>query len=107
MAKQTTKQTSTKHWSQSASCRSLDPDLFFPVSREAVYTAQIAPIRRLCAACPVAGPCLEWALASGEPHGIWAGTTPSERRRIRATRRDRPGRTDSPEPDGVRRSAAR
>ncbi|MFG1851853.1 WhiB family transcriptional regulator [Actinomadura geliboluensis] len=76
----------TKHWSESASCRSLDPELFFPVSREAVYTAQIAPIRRLCAACPVAGPCLEWALATGEPHGIWAGTTPSERRRIRAAR---------------------
>jgi WhiB family redox-sensing transcriptional regulator len=78
------------HWAESALCRSLDPDLFFPVAEEAeeaVYTAQIATIRRICAACSAARPCLEWALTTGEPEGIWAGTTPHERRRIRAARR--------------------
>ncbi|GAA2118093.1 WhiB family transcriptional regulator [Actinomadura napierensis] len=74
------------HWTESASCRSLDPDLFFPVADETVYADQIAPIRRICAACPAVRPCLEWALTAGEPDGIWAGTTPGERRYIRAAR---------------------
>ncbi|MWA03412.1 WhiB family transcriptional regulator [Actinomadura sp. LD22] len=77
----------TLHWQEEASCRSLDPDLFFPVAEETVYTDQIAAIRRICAACPAARRCLEWAVATGEPDGIWAGTTPSERRRLRAARR--------------------
>ncbi|MFI0353275.1 WhiB family transcriptional regulator [Actinomadura sp. 9N407] len=77
----------TLNWEESTSCRSLDPDLFFPVAGESVYTTQIAAIRRICAACPAASPCLEWALSTGEPDGIWAGTTPDERRRLRAGRR--------------------
>lgn len=76
--------TKNLHWSETAACRSLDPDLFFPVADETVYSEHMAPIRRVCAACPAARQCLEWALATGEPHGIWAGTTPSERRRLRA-----------------------
>ncbi|MEV5828635.1 WhiB family transcriptional regulator [Spirillospora sp. NPDC052242] len=76
----------TSRWAESASCRSVDPDLFFPVGKEDVYSVHIAPIRQICAACPVAGPCLEWALRTGEPDGIWGGTTPGERRRIRAAR---------------------
>ncbi|MFV2179521.1 WhiB family transcriptional regulator [Actinomadura sp. LOL_016] len=74
-------------WAESASCRSLDPELFFPVGGEAVYRTRIEAVREVCAACPAERPCLEWALTSGEPHGIWAGTTPDERRRIRATRK--------------------
>ncbi|WP_141585524.1 WhiB family transcriptional regulator [Actinomadura sp. WMMA1423] len=77
----------TLHWEEEAACRSLDPDLFFPVADETVYAAQIAVVRRVCAACPAASLCLEWALTTGEPDGIWAGTTPGERRRLRAARR--------------------
>ncbi|MEU8122477.1 WhiB family transcriptional regulator [Spirillospora sp. NPDC049024] len=85
----------TLNWEEAAACRSLDPELFFPVAEENVYATQIAAIRRLCAACPARSRCLEWALTTGEPHGIWAGTTPAERRRLRAARRaSRP--TDDP-----------
>jgi hypothetical protein len=75
------------HWTESASCISLDSDLFFPLGDEAVHADQIAAIRRICATCPAARRCLEWALTTGEPEGIWAGTTPSERRRLRAARK--------------------
>ncbi|WP_442942109.1 WhiB family transcriptional regulator [Nonomuraea sp. NBC_00507] len=30
--------------------------------------------------------CLDWALRTGEPDGVWGGTTPAERRRLRAHR---------------------
>lgn len=75
------------HWTETASCVSVDADLFFPLGDETVHADQIAAIRRVCAACPAARRCLEWALTTGEPEGIWAGTTPGERRRIRAARR--------------------
>lgn len=76
----------TSRWAESALCRYTDPDLFFPVGGEATYKAYIASIRQICAACPVAGHCLEWALSTAEPDGIWGGMTPDERRRIRAGR---------------------
>jgi WhiB family redox-sensing transcriptional regulator len=81
------------HWTETASCVSADADLFFPLGDETVHAEQIAEIRRVCAACPAARRCLEWALTTGEPEGIWAGTTPGERRRIRAA-----GRTVSAPP---------
>ncbi|MFD0855856.1 WhiB family transcriptional regulator [Actinomadura adrarensis] len=76
----------TSRWAESASCRSVDPDLFFPVGGESSYSAHIVQIRQICAACPVASPCLEWALSTAEPDGVWGGKTPDERRRIRAGR---------------------
>ena len=33
-----------------------------------------------CGLCPVRRQCLTTALAQGEEHGIWAGTTPQDRR---------------------------
>jgi WhiB family redox-sensing transcriptional regulator len=96
----------TLHWEEAASCRSLDPDLFFPVAGETVYTTQIAAIRRVCTACPAASDCLEWALTKGEPDGIWAGTTPGERRRLRAARRNPPPAADPPHPRTRKADAA-
>ncbi|MFB9207567.1 WhiB family transcriptional regulator [Nonomuraea spiralis] len=42
--------------------------------------------RRICQGCPVRVQCLTWAVETGEAEGMWGGTTPDERRRIRATR---------------------
>ncbi|MBO2448639.1 WhiB family transcriptional regulator [Actinomadura barringtoniae] len=92
-------------WDEAASCRSLDPDLFFPVAGETVYMTQIEAIRQVCAACPAASRCLEWALATGEPDGIWAGTTPGERRRLRAARRN-PGPATDPAHSRARKADA-
>lgn len=38
--------------------------------------------KALCLGCPAKARCLTDALARGEEHGVWGGTTPTERRRI-------------------------
>lgn len=76
-------------WQTHAACRDSDPELFFPATDD--YTApavqeQIAAARRVCQSCPVTTECLRWALDSGQDHGLWAETTPAERRQIRRAR---------------------
>ena len=68
-------------WRADALCAGSDRVLFFPghgmANREA---------KRLCSLCPVRRQCLDYALS--EPDlcitgtGIWAGTTPNERKRM-------------------------
>jgi WhiB family redox-sensing transcriptional regulator len=63
-------------WHRLAACRST------PVDHFATTTAGIAAARKNCARCPVAAECLEHALAVPELYGVWAATTPKERKRI-------------------------
>jgi WhiB family redox-sensing transcriptional regulator len=72
------------YWTERAACRTpgMDPELFFPAS-DSPPPAQLSAARNICARCPVRAHCLEWALRTGEPAGIWAGTTPAERRFLR------------------------
>lgn len=45
------------------------------------------PARRICDACLVHYECKRWALEQGpELQGMWAGTSPKDRRQIRAGR---------------------
>ena len=69
-------------WMTDAACRGADPRLFFPTQRG----DQMLAGRAICARCPVQVQCLEWALATGEHHGLWGGTTEKDRRLIRARR---------------------
>jgi WhiB family redox-sensing transcriptional regulator len=48
-------------------------DLFFPEHGDGDAA------KRICAGCDVRAQCLAHALAAGERHGIWGGTTPGER----------------------------
>ena len=64
-------------WMDRAVCAQTDPDLFFPEKN-----GNAAPARRICGTCPVAGECLEYALANRETHGVWGGLTPLERRKL-------------------------
>ena len=64
----------------SVPCQDL-PDVFFPedfltkdMKEKAAETA-----KQLCATCPVRLECVEDAIVSKEPFGVWAGTLPSER----------------------------
>jgi WhiB family redox-sensing transcriptional regulator len=45
--------------------------------------AQIAGAKTVCARCEVAGECLAFALAAWQPYGVWGGTSPEERVRLR------------------------
>jgi WhiB family transcriptional regulator, redox-sensing transcriptional regulator len=70
-------------WRDDAACLHADPDLFFPVGTAGPALRQVEKARRVCLACPVRVPCLEWALSEGVSSGVWGGTTEEERRAIR------------------------
>ncbi len=65
-------------WRRHAACADAD-ESFLP---ELGQSAQ--PAKRVCATCPVKGPCLDYAVSLGLDHGVWGGTTPMERRRARS-----------------------
>lgn len=69
-------------WQDSASCATVDPELFFPEGRS--WTAY-TDARRVCARCVVRIECLEAGL--DQEHGMWGGTTPDERAALRRSRR--------------------
>lgn len=64
-------------------CFEAGPDLFFPEAYGRAYHKEIDKARALCGTCPMLEPCRDWAIPKPNLDGIWAGTTPKERRRIR------------------------
>ena len=68
-------------WRELAGCRGADLDLFFPGRGESAE-----PARRVCAACPVREPCLDYALRLGITHGIWGGLAERDCRALRSRR---------------------
>jgi len=80
-------------WRRHAACRGRRTEIFFidetlrperhgPATK-ALRRAVIDPAAaRLCASCPVAAQCLDYALAHNVD-GVWAGTVPDERRQLR------------------------
>lgn len=90
-------------WRGRAACRRVDPDLFFPVGTSGPALAQVTRAKRLCLACPVRRPCLDWALRNGIQFGIWGGLTEDERRVLRrtfATLNDQPAQAGQAEQAG-------
>ena len=69
-------------WMARGSCRDEPPSTFFPSDGVGVDEA-----RKICAGCPVATACLEFALRNRIEHGVWGGASERERRRILRTRR--------------------
>lgn len=79
----------TTNWRAAAACKDEDPDLFFPIGTTGLALLQIQEAKTVCRRCPVMEHCLQWALESGQEHGVWGGTGEEERRRMqrRAARR--------------------
>lgn len=71
-------------WQDGAACRGHDPNLFFPDSYQNVNEA-----RKVCARCDVLKDCLAYAMTAPDAnkYGVWAGTTPYQRQRIKQQRR--------------------
>ena len=65
-------------WYADALCAQTDPEAFYPEKGGSTANA-----KRTCSACPVRAICRDTALARGEEHGIWGGTSTRERRAIR------------------------
>lgn len=62
-----------------------DPDRWYALGElngQPGVDTSIRELRDICAACPVKAECLAHALAY-EGWGVWAGTTPKERKEIR------------------------
>jgi WhiB family transcriptional regulator, redox-sensing transcriptional regulator len=67
-------------WRKHAACRSADPELFFPVSPAGPSSDETERrARAVCAVCPVRPECLQFALATRQPYGVWGGMSERER----------------------------
>jgi hypothetical protein len=64
-------------WRASAPCASIDPELWFPEPNDSAAIA-----KRICANCPYKAPCLLGAFERNERHGIWAGMTIPQIRKL-------------------------
>lgn len=73
-------------WTESAPCREIDPDLWFPERGQNPHPL----VKATCARCKFRDPCLEIALSidSGSVYGVWGGLTTSQIRRFRKQLRD-------------------
>ncbi|MBQ0851532.1 WhiB family transcriptional regulator [Streptomyces sp. NPDC057621] len=79
-------------WRDYAECRTVDPDLFFPIGNTGPALVQIEDAKSVCRRCPVREECLNWALDTGQSIGVWGGTSESERRTLRRRIRSRASR---------------
>jgi WhiB family redox-sensing transcriptional regulator len=68
-------------WQLLAACRGMDSSLFFAPDgeRARARNRRNAKAKSICAGCPVLTDCRNYAIASGEPSGIWGGLTEDER----------------------------
>lgn len=68
-------------WRDEAACAAPGTGIdFFP---EPDDVGGIALAKSVCAVCPVSDDCLSFAVEARQEEGIWGGTTPAERKRIR------------------------
>ena len=73
----------TDDWRHKASCRSVDPDLFFPVGTTGMALDQIEQAKAVCHSCEARPACLEFALSTNQESGVWGATSEDERRKLR------------------------
>lgn len=69
-------------WQLDASCRGQPSDTFFG-AEEAPVDEFEAAAKKICVHCPVILNCREHAIRTREPHGIWGGLSPLERKQQR------------------------
>ena len=70
-------------WRDKAECLTEDPERFFPKARTPYVLAElIDEAKTVCARCPVAAECLEFAISTGQDYGIFGGLDEKERRKL-------------------------
>jgi WhiB family redox-sensing transcriptional regulator len=64
-----------------AACRGRDTATFYHPENERGPSRMRREheAKQICAACPVAGNCRNWALTTREPYGVWGGLSVEER----------------------------
>ena len=73
-------------WQLMGACRGEDSALFFHPEGErgSSREARDAAAKVVCRTCPVATECLQYALGTREPYGVWGGLSESERAEVLA-----------------------
>jgi WhiB family redox-sensing transcriptional regulator len=71
-------------WRSVGLCKGSDTMVFYPPSDDDSLAEEA---KTICSLCAVRKPCLEFALATREKHGVWGGLTERERRRVLRQRR--------------------
>lgn len=69
-------------WQLHGSCRGLESTVFFHPEGERgrARAARVRRAKEICDSCPVLDRCRSYALAVGEPYGVWGGMSEDERR---------------------------
>jgi WhiB family redox-sensing transcriptional regulator len=67
-------------WQDEGACVRGGADVFFARLGELDRGEREAEAKARCAMCPVLAECFEWALAAGNPSGVWAGGTSTAER---------------------------
>lgn len=75
-----------KDWRMAAICKDSNAELFFPIGSTGHALEMIDAAKEVCKVCPVAEPCLDFALDTNQEAGVWGGYTEEERRSIRRER---------------------
>ena len=74
----------TSEWKWDAACQGMGPDIFYlDQGGPNVNLAKLQAAREICGRCPVKSECLRYAVDNCIGTGIWAGTTPQQRKRLR------------------------
>jgi WhiB family redox-sensing transcriptional regulator len=70
-------------WFRNAVCKGVDPELFFAVIPGPDGYVEA---KAVCAGCPVAADCLEYAIENNELYGVFGGVTAHDRKVLVAQR---------------------
>ncbi len=69
-----------EEWREGAACADDTEGIFFPDDGD---VGAMRRAKSICADCPVAEDCLVYAIDTNQSVGIWGGTTPRERRKLK------------------------
>lgn len=71
-------------WRGRGACQEPESWLFFAEEREPTAQRRVreARAKAVCGGCPVLALCRKDAVDRREPHGIWGGTSPRDRREL-------------------------
>ena len=71
----------TWEWQLNGLCRGMDSAVFFHPEGERGHkrTAREEQAKRVCEQCPGLVRCRDYAVAAGEPYGVWGGLSAPER----------------------------
>jgi WhiB family transcriptional regulator, redox-sensing transcriptional regulator len=70
-------------WKEKAKCREMNTSFFFYDFDAGNNDEWLVQAKAICESCEVMAECLSFALENGEVDGVWGGTTPAERRKMR------------------------